>query len=220
MSLALAAGVCVFACFSDPSGEFETGEAATETGCAGEVDECGVCEGPGGPCLGCTVPGSSNFNALAVVDDGSCVCNPSGGQAVDQAQGETNVSGGGTLEWQSFTAELSGGLKAIDINMSSPLQAGDSPATLTIMEGEGPAGTELGKVEITIAQMSGFQSFTLDPPIPVAAERQYTFQITIPAQDVGYMNYSTDNPYLGGRAGGAATDDLAFRTYVGPCAPQ
>ncbi|MEM7151456.1 MAG: hypothetical protein AAF799_01390 [Myxococcota bacterium] len=199
-----------------PGGD-STGEA-----CPGQVDECGVCDGPGGPCLGCTVPQASNYDPLAEVNNGTCTCEPNGNPIADQAQLERNASAGGMDEWQSFTTGLGGGLVTIEIEMSSPLGTRPSPATLSLHEGESPAGTTLGSMDITIepTQLATMQSFEFPEPLPVAAGEVYTFHLVIPDQTIGYLSTNNADPYPGGRQGVDPGNDMVFRTQVVGCVPD
>lgn len=201
---------------TSPGGD-STGEA-----CAGQVDECGVCDGPGGPCLGCTVPQASNYDPLAEVNNGTCTCTPNGNPIADQAQLDSNASAGSLEEWQSFTPELGGGLVTVEIELSSPLGMRASPATLSIHEGEGPAGTTLGTMEVMLEPtgLPMLQSFEFPTPIPVAAGELYTFSLVIPDQTIGYLSLNNENPYAGGRHGIDPGNDLVFRTQVVGCTPE
>jgi len=172
--------------------------------------------------LGCTVPQASNYDPLAEVNNGTCTCTPNGSPIADQAQLDSNVAGGSQDEWQSFTTELGGGLTTVEIELASPLGENPSPATLLIHDGEGPAGTTLGSMEITIeaTQLSTLQSFEFPEPIPLAAGGVYTFHLVIPEQTIGYLALNNTDPYPGGRHGLDPGGDMVFRTQVVGCLPE
>jgi hypothetical protein len=41
-------------------------------GCVGMLDQCGVCNGNGTECLGCTDPEACNYDSEASISDGTC----------------------------------------------------------------------------------------------------------------------------------------------------
>lgn len=221
LPLVLALLVPALGCFSDPISS-DTGSSAGDTGevCEGELDECGVCEGPGGPCVGCTVPEASNYDELAELDNGTCICTPNGNPIADQAQLDGGSGGGGMSSWQSFTPEIGGGLARVSLEVGSPVIGAPGQLVVSIHEGEGPAGTTLGTTELAVPDaIPSLQAFEFDEPIPLGAERVYTIVITAPTQTQGYLAYSTEDPYPRGRME-TPEDDMVFRTEMVACVPD
>ncbi len=207
-----------------------SGEGSSSSGpaldCAGvpdggaTLDECGVCDGPGGPCWGCTVPAASNYDPLATVNDGTCNCEAAGGGISDQSNLSSDAGSGGADQWQSFTVGLSGGLTRIDLGVGSPI-SGDSSGTLRFYAGEGLAGVELGSQEVTFADVfNTMQEFELDTPIPMTAGELYTVRFTVPDVTVGWVDLDGGNPYPDGRASYGGDIDFVFRTHMAQCMPQ
>jgi len=209
------------------SGETEGGESSTggPLDCDGvpdgtaELDECGVCNGPGGPCWGCTVPAASNYDPLATLNDGACVCDPGPGAIADQSNLSSNAGSGGQDQWQSFTVGVSGGLVRMDLGVGSPI-SGPSPGTLRFYEGEGTAGVEVGSQDVTFEDVfNTVQEFELDDPIPMTADGVYTVRFTVPAVTVGWVDVANDL-YPGGRSSYSAGQDFVFRTTMTQCVAE
>ena len=169
---------------SSSGGEADTTSGADCEGTPGGdvvVDECGVCGGPGGPCVGCTNPAASNYVPLATLDDDSCTCTAAGGGEPDQGVEDWDVGGGAADQWQSFTAGASGGLVRVDLVVSSPLGMMAGPGMIRIYEGEGTGGAELGAQDVMYEPNLGeFQQFTIDPPVVVAEDAVYTIRFSAP----------------------------------------
>lgn len=213
---------------SSSSGSSEGGEESS-TGepldCAGEpggdaqLDACGVCNGPGGPCLGCTVLSASNYDPLADINDGTCVCMTAGGGAADQSNLDSNAGAGSSDQWQSFTAGISGGLVQIDLGVSSPI-SGASDGTLRFYEGEGTAGTLLGTQQVVFEDVfNTMQEFVLDEPVAMIAGEVYTVRFSVPNVTVGWVDVGP-NAYPGGRASFDPNRDFVFRTTMSQCIPE
>lgn len=204
----------------------EDGSTSSELDCAGTPggnaveDECGVCEGPGGPCVGCTNPAASNFAPLATLDDGSCTCTAAGGGEPDQAVEDWDSAGGSADQWQSFTAGASGGLVRVDLAVSSPLGETAGSGMLRIYEGEGTGGAELSAMEVVYTPNLGdFQQFSLEPPVVLAQGSVYTIRFSASEMNIGWVRYMNSDAYAGGRGSLGEDIDYAFRTLVAPCAP-
>ncbi len=212
---------------SDASGD--SGESDASTGarldCDGVPggsavpDECGVCNGPAGPCWGCTTPSASNYDPLAELNDGTCVCEPGAGGIADQSNLSSSAGSGGQDQWQSFTVGVSGGLVRVDLGVGSPI-SGPSPGTLRFYEGEGTGGVELGSQAVTFEDVfNTVQEFTLEEPVPMTAGEVYTVRFSVPAVTVGWVDVAGD-VYPGGRASYSASDDFVFRTTMAQCIPE
>ncbi|MEM6293452.1 MAG: hypothetical protein AAGA54_19425 [Myxococcota bacterium] len=184
------------------------------------VDACGVCNGLGAPCWGCTTPSASNFDPLATVNDGTCVCEPVNGGISDQVNVQSNAGSGSTDQWQSFTVGLSGGLTLVDLGVGSPVN-GDSPGELRFYAGEGIGGIELGSQDVIFADVfNTMQEFELDEPIPMTAGEVYTVRFTVPNITVGWVDIANFDAYDGGRGSFSPNIDFVFRTYVSQCIPE
>lgn len=186
-----------------------------------QPDECGVCRGPGGPCWGCTTTSASNFDPLATIDDGTCACDVDGAVGIaDQSNLASNAGAGGSTQWQSFTVGLSGGLTRIDLGVGSPLSGQSSPGTLEFYVGEGIAGLQLGSQAITLEPVfNTLQQFVLDSPVPMTSGEVYTYRLTVPDTNVGFVDLNTTDVYAGGHASSGMDVDLVFRTQVAQCVP-
>ena len=64
-------------------------------GGSGSLDECGVCDGDGSACFGCTDPFATNYSELAIYDDGGC------------EYFQSNNSNPPTIIWDSFLHDQS-----------------------------------------------------------------------------------------------------------------
>ncbi len=203
---------------SSSSGDIELDCAGDPSGNA-ELDECGVCNGPGGPCWGCTIPSASNYDPLAEINDGTCSCTPAGGGVTDQSNLFSDAGSGAQDQWQSFTTGLAGALTRVDLGVGSPI-SGPSPGTIRIYEGEGTGGTELGNFEVTFEDVHNqVQEFALDEPVPLEAGAVYTIRFSVPAITVGWVDVAPD-VYAGGRTSFGSGTDFVFRTVMTQCVPE
>jgi len=216
----------------DPTGESSSSDGGQESSssgpppdCAGvpggdaELDACGVCNGPGGPCWGCTVPAASNYDPLAEINDGTCTCNPGGGGITDQSNLFSDAGSGSDDQWQSFTAGVGGGLTRIDLGVGSPI-SGPSPGTIRVYEGEGLGGTQLGSQDVTFEDVHNqVQEFPLDEPVPLIAGQVYTIRFSVPNITVGWVDVAPD-VYAGGRSSFGVGTDFVFRTVMAQCIPD
>lgn len=209
------------------SSEGGASTTASEVDCAGTpgggavVDECGVCDGPGGPCVGCTNAAASNYMPLATLDDASCTCTAAGGGESDQAVEDWDVGGGGADQWQSFTAGASGGLVRVDLVVSSPLGKTPGSGMIRIYEDEGTGGAELAAQEVIYEPNLGeFQQFTVDPPVLVTEGRSYTIRFSAAEMTIGWVRYMNSDVYADGRGSLGEDMDFAFRTLVASCVPE
>ncbi|MGI4875558.1 MAG: tail fiber domain-containing protein [Janthinobacterium lividum] len=142
-----------------------------------------------------------------------------GTAALDQQQPTGGSSAGDPDQWQSFTAGTSGSLTQLDLLLSSPTGANGAPGTLSIYAGEGTSGTLLTTQAITYTTGSTFKSYPLTTPVAVVAGQQYTYRFQTPTVSVGFVSFSSANPYAGGRASSSATIDFGFKTYVAQSLP-
>ena len=141
--------------------------------------------------------------------------NALGAGALDQQQLTTGFSGGATDQWQSFTAGISGSLSQLDLRVSSPTGANGAPGTLSVYAGQGTGGALLTTQAIVYNDvLNTYQPYVLTAPVAVTAGQQYTYRFQTPTNSVGFVSFSTANPYAGGRASFSATHDLCFKTYV------
>ncbi|MBB88511.1 MAG: hypothetical protein CMP06_14635 [Xanthomonadales bacterium] len=135
------------------------------------------------------------------------------------AQPDANISAGGSSQWQSFTPEVGGGLHSISIELSSPLGTRESPATLEVFEGEGSAGNTVFELEVVLepTTVATMQEFSLPELVPVAQGRTYTWQLSIPSVEIGFLALNNRDPYSGGRFETSEDQDAVFRVEVQPC---
>ena len=158
--------------------------------------------------IGTTVPAGE----LDVYSTGTA-----GPAVLDQSNTSVNASAGGTDQWQSFTAGLSGLLERIDLRVSSPVWPNASSGTIRIYAGQGSGGTLLATQAVTFQPvLNTFQVFNLFSPPTVTAGQQYTIRFSAPTITVGWVYLDTGNPYAGGRASNASGWDYLFKTYVAP----
>lgn len=218
-------------CFSDPgdsmrdtdeSSSEDVSSSGSENACEGVIDVCGVCDGSGAPCLGCTVPEASNYDELADTYDGTCMCTAQGTPVRAAAQLDAPASAGGLSQWQSFTAEAGGGLSSISIELSSPLGVRPGSGTLEVFEGEGPEGNRIvsTEVEIEAVALAEVQEFVFDELVPITAGGVYSWQLSIDEQNIGFLSINTSNPYDGGRFSQDEDTDAVFRVDVVACTPD
>lgn len=117
--------------------------------------------------------------------------------------------------WQSFTAGVTGDLVEIDA-MPNTYCGGDGiDGDLTIYEGEGTDGTVLYQEAYPAFFMGGINvvTFVVDPPLPVVAGTQYTFELS----GTCGLRHSNADAYPGGMGGGYASVDMVFETRVETC---
>ena len=137
--------------------------------------------------------------------------------SVDQSQTDLNASAGGTNNWQSFTPAITGELTRLGLQVSSPLDGASSPATLEIRFGEGNSGLLIHTQQIELQPLGMvFQDFWLDSPVHLVAGGQYTYVLSVPSVEVGFVFLNTADPYAGGISGHNAGTDLLFKTYMVP----
>ena len=136
---------------------------------------------------------------------------------VDQSNTTSLNGAGGTYQWQSFTAGLSGNLSSVEWKMGTPtLPYGTaSTVTLQLYEGEGLDGVLLATVTgSTPANGSNvFVSFPLTN-INVTAGSKYTMYLTTPTVTVGWLDVNVSNSYSRGRASNDPNWDYIFKTNV------
>lgn len=138
----------------------------------------------------------------------------SGSSTVDQQQTSIPLYGGGTTQWQSFTAGTTGTLSKIDLYILSPTDPDPAPGTIKIYAGEGTSGSLLSTTNVMYESPAAFQSFILSTPVNVISGSKYTIEFTTPTVANGWMYFSSSNPYAGGRASWDANSDAAFKTYI------
>jgi len=141
---------------------------------------------------------------------------PCGLETLDRQQTSGSSVAGSLDQWQSFTAGASGSLTKIELWVSSPTSPSASPGTIRIYGGEGTSGTLLATELVTFSDLSRFQTVALSSPRRVTAGSQYTIRFSVPSISSGWVWFSTDNPYAGGRGSMDPSWDYAFKTYVTP----
>ena len=138
------------------------------------------------------------------------------------AQLDASAGAGGLSQWQSFTAEVGGGLSSISIQLSSPLGTRPGSGTLEVFEGEGPKGNRIVSTSVEIAPVAfaEVQEFAFDELVPIAGGRVYSWQLTIDEQNIGFLSINTNNPYEAGRFSSDDEHDAVFRVDVVSCIPD
>ncbi len=162
---------------------------------------------------------AQTFGGVKTFKDGAVteVTNPT--SVVDQINSSSNAGAGGTIQWQSFTAGVTGILNEVQWKMGTPTYpyGTASNVTINIYEGEGTSGNLLGTASnLTPADgTNSFVSFDLSTSsIRVTNGSKYTMQLTTPSVTIGWLDLHTGNVYLGGRGGNDPNWDYVFRTYV------
>ena len=168
-----------------------------------------------------TSPGTLIYNTdskkieAAVLSDGA--------PAIDQSMTADRTSGNQlnatfSINGQSFKAGVSGQLTSVDISLYQIFTGGNF--TLTIYEGEGFSGTELGNVtQAFTTEDSGIQTFDLNTAnIFLVAETSYTWRVSVTGSEDAAVYRSGDN-YPNGTSyifngGSAGCCDLYFVTRV------
>ena len=136
---------------------------------------------------------------------------------IDQQQTVMTNGSGGSSQWQSFTAGITGLLTRVDLSVSSPLGGTSSPGTIKIYAGEGVSGTLLSTTAVTYQSVyNTFQAFTLSGYINVISGNKYTVQFSAPTVNIGWVSVNLSNPYSGGIASFSDNADYCFKTYVSP----
>ncbi len=125
--------------------------------------------------------------------------------------------GGSNSHWQSFTAVGDTYLTSIEVNHSFPNTIQNTEVFLELFEGEGTGGSLLAAAQNTQEGVGGSQAlrgYNFDN-ILLNDGQTYTWRIYFTtAQDVGWISFSGNNPYVGGRGEyccGSLTDDFVFR---------
>lgn len=107
--------------------------------------------------------------------------------------------------WQSFTAGITGYLTKISVQFAV---GATSTRTITIYEGEGTSGTNLGSATFT-AVSGGWADCSL-PNLLLTSGTQYTIFM----DNGSYWFTQVPGTYAGGRSNGNAANDKAFNTYM------
>jgi hypothetical protein len=162
---------------------------------------------------------AQTFGGVKTFKDGAVteVTNPT--SVVDQINSSSNAGAGGTIQWQSFTAGVTGILNEVQWKMGTPTYpyGTASNVTINIYEGEGTSGNLLGTASnLTPADgTNSFVSFDLSTSsIRVTNGSKYTMQLTTPSVTIGWLDLHTGNVYLGGRGGNDPNWDYLFKTNV------
>ncbi|MBH31947.1 MAG: hypothetical protein CMG71_08215 [Candidatus Marinimicrobia bacterium] len=138
------------------------------------------------------------------------------GPLTQDAEWTTNTSHHSvTLGWQSFTAENTGRLRELEIELQSPLRGRSAPGTLKIYSGEGNAGTELSSQAVTLLdQNNTWKKFKIANAVNVTAGQQYTWEISTASSERRWLRYFNTNLYAGGRSSRHSNEEWLFRAWV------
>jgi hypothetical protein len=135
--------------------------------------------------------------------------------ALDQQQTSANVIVGNTLQWQSFTAGITGLLTSIDLLVNSPITSQSSPGTIKIFSGEGNSGALITTINVTFQNVTNsFQSFPFSSPPSLVAGNIYTVEFSVPNMNRNWVYLRTGNAYPNGRSNTNINEDYVFKTYV------
>jgi hypothetical protein len=133
-------------------------------------------------------------------------------QSISQAQGNSNIQGNPI--GQSFTATVTGIVTQIAVRP----RANISNVSLRLYNSGVPSGpgdyTQVVSLTALSGNDAGFQTITLNTPLPVTAGQQYSFNFLV--ADLAYQNA---NVYGGGSlwvTGSSFAQDLAFQVYEQP----
>jgi hypothetical protein len=138
---------------------------------------------------------------------------------LDQSQTVGGWGAGSLDQWQSFTAGKTGLLTELDLSVGSGLYNEPQAGLLRIYAGEGTGGPLLATQEVTFQyKLNEFQSFQFSMPAFVQAGSLYTYRMSIPTLNVGWVYLNLNNPYPNGMASYPSGADYLFRTYVTPLA--
>ncbi len=143
-------------------------------------------------------------------------------ETLDQSQTSHVGHYGGTINWQSFTAGITGKLTRVEFYSRSPLTSG-SPvaATLDIRAGQGTGGALLASQSFLITQdVYVWQSIPFSAPPDVVLGSQYTLIFKVASVDRQWWRENNTNPYSEGEGSPGSWCDFAFNTYcstqIGP----
>ncbi len=124
---------------------------------------------------------------------------------------------GGTSNWQSFTAGLSGKLSAVEFQTVNPSSSGPAPiAYVEIYNGQGLSGSLLGtSSNISISGMGrNWYSFDLNGTnIRILAGNIYTARLVVNTTNQNYV-YGDNAIYNGGISNISSTWDLNIKTKI------
>jgi hypothetical protein len=160
---------------------------------------------------------AQSFSGAKTFVDGAFKRQVAANAVVDQSNLTSFNGAGGTYQWQSFTAGLTGNLSSVEWKMGTPTYPYGTAAavTLQLYEGEGLDGNLLATVTgSTSANGSNvFVSFPLSN-IYVNAGSKYTMYLTTPTVTVGWLDVNVSNSYGGGRGSNDPNWDYIFKTNV------
>lgn len=160
---------------------------------------------------------AQNFAGAKTFVEGAFKRQVAANAVVDQSNTISFNGAGGTFQWQSFTAGLTGNLSSVEWKMGTPtLPYGTaSTVTLQLYEGEGLDGVLLAIVTGS-TPANGSNVFVLFPltNINVTAGSKYTMYLTTPTVTVGWLDVNISNSYSGGRGSNDPNWDYIFKTNV------
>ncbi|MDP7654354.1 MAG: Ig-like domain-containing protein, partial [Candidatus Marinimicrobia bacterium] len=132
----------------------------------------------------------------------------------------------GTTHWQSFTAENSGKIRIIDLELQSPLgnnqaYSRSATGTLKIYQGEGNSGTELHSQPVTFLNKDNtWKTYVLSSPVTVTSGQQYTWEVNTAESERSWVRYFNSNAYAGGKSSNSNDREFLFKVYVEETAPD
>ncbi len=166
---------------------------------------------------GIVVSTDQTFGGAKTFVDGAFKRQMAANAVVDQSNTTSYNGAGGTYQWQSFTAGLTGNLSSVEWKMGTPTYPYGTAAnvTLQLYEGEGLDGILLATVTgLTPADGSNvFVSFPLTN-VNVTAGSTYTMYLTTPTVTIGWLDVNVSNSYSRGRGSNDPDWDYIFKTNV------
>ncbi len=160
---------------------------------------------------------NQTFGGIKTFKDGALKQVVAEDAVLDQSNTTSFNGAGGTNQWQSFTAGLTGILSSVEWKMGTPTYPYGTASTVTLQlyEGEGIDGVLLATVlGSTPADGSNvFVSFPLTN-INVTAGSKYTMYLVTPKVTVGWLDVNISNSYSRGRGSNDPDWDYIFKTNV------
>jgi hypothetical protein len=132
------------------------------------------------------------------------VGNSGSSNILDQSNTSSNNQITG-IQWQSFTAGVSGTLYAVDLEIANT----NTNRTINIRTGVGTGGAIISST--TLSLTIGYNTYTI-PTVALTAGLQYTIELLSAGSNA--WRFSTANPYAGGTSSQGGTADFVFGTRM------
>lgn len=114
-------------------------------------------------------------------------------------------SGGGDDQWQSITAGITGAMTRLDLLLASPDLETPAAVDLFVYDGVGTSGQELARTSVLCQPWSAQPKNQMQPirftaPIPVRADRPYTFRLKANVAKNNWIGFRPASVYPRGRS--------------------